>query len=274
MNATLEQEERWSRARWGTMIALALGMQVGLFAFFGVGWPEPPRRAALRPAIGLVLDPAVNWSLRFGEAGRDPTVFALVNHRDFSGAAWLNVREREHSLPTWSEPPQWLEPAPNELGRAFLQFAQTNSDYTLQFSEKPAPHTRVPLPEPRAISDRSRVRVEGPLAARQPVTLPPLPSLAVTELPADSVVEVLANREGEVISARLARATPARQSDQQQADQRALELARQARFAPLKVAAGERMPDGLQAVAAGRLVFQWHSVEPPESEPEPAAQPR
>jgi TonB family protein len=76
-----------------------------------------------------------------------------------------------------------------------------------------------------------------------------------------STVQVLARGDGSVISATLLT-----RSGLAAADQRALDLARAAQFAPLTPPADSRR------FQWGRLVFLWHAIEPAPAPP-PAAVP-
>jgi hypothetical protein len=80
-----------------------------------------------------------------------------------------------------------------------------------------------------------------------------LPSWPYADVIAPSCVQVLVNAAGEVVSTTLLpldnRSEAASRYDA--ADQRALDLARTARFAPAP------------RLTIGRLIFNWHTVPPP-----------
>jgi hypothetical protein len=78
--------------------------------------------------------------------------------------------------------------------------------------------------------------------------LPPWP---YTDVIAPSKVQVLVNAAGDVVSAVLLPSGNPSEVHDADADRRALDLARAARFAPAS------------GLTVGQLVFDWHTVAPP-----------
>jgi len=83
-------------------------------------------------------------------------------------------------------------------------------------------------------------------------------------------VQVLVDAAGNVVSHTLLRPeSGSKDPDQQQADQRALELARAARFAPLPQS-GSAPTNSPGRVTRGTLIFEWHTVPRPATNAPPA----
>ena len=94
----------------------------------------------------------------------------------------------------------------------------------------------------------STLRVADDLANRRLLNPPELQPWAAADLLTNTVVQVLVNAEGNVVTHTLL----APGSGDPKADQRALALARTARFQPLRGAA--------PALTLGVLIFEWRTV--------------
>jgi hypothetical protein len=109
------------------------------------------------------------------------------------------------------------------------------------------------LPIEPALAQNSTLRVEGELAQRQLPSQINLTNWPYANVIAPSKVQVLVDAAGNVVSTVLlppdSGFTAADQYEK--ADQRALELARAARFAPSS------------HLTVGRMIFNWHTVPPP-----------
>jgi hypothetical protein len=105
-----------------------------------------------------------------------------------------------------------------------------------------------------ALSSRSRLEVVGDLKMLPRFQDPPLPSWLRPEVLTNSTVEVMVNRAGDNVSARLL--LPG--SGLKAADDFALQWARRARYRPAEDAPGA----ALAALTAGKLIFHW-CIEPP-----------
>ena len=125
---------------------------------------------------------------------------------------------------------------------------------------KPKPVFNSPdvSPEP-AFAERSAVQVDGDLAQRRMLNDLNLPDWPYADVIAPTKVQVLVDAGGDVVSAILLPSNGTARADRYDvADQRALELARSARFAP---GAG---------LTVGTLTFNWRTVPPPAPAPVPA----
>lgn len=237
----------WSLRRWLMLIALVFAAQLALIFAFGEYKPIVPRAVTNVPALKLTAGSG-EWL-----ALNDPTLFALPNRKGFAGPAWLEPPPMEFHRLEWMELPRWLPLPVEELGATFSQFMQTNRFTTFQFELKPPPQFTVPVvPVEPVLAKTSTLRIEGGLARRRLLTPMELPSWPYADVLAPSKVQVLVNAAGNVVSAVLLPSDNPLEtaSHHDAADQRALELARAARFAPLS------------NLTIGQLVFNWHSVAP------------
>jgi len=238
----------WTRGRWLTLIALVLAAHVALLFVFGGRKQIVPRTVTNVPALKLA-DDSSEWL-----ALNDPTLFALPHQKDFASALGLQTAASTQPSFRWPEPPRWLPLSADDLGLAFNQFMQTNHFAGFELQLKPPVKLSAPgLPIEPALAQNSTLRVEGELAQRQlpaPINLTNWPYANVI---APSKVQVLVDTAGTVVSTVLlppdSGFAPADQYDQ--ADQRALELARAMRFTPSP------------HLTIGRMTFNWHTVPPP-----------
>jgi hypothetical protein len=247
----------WTRSRWLTFVVLVFTAHVLLLFVFGGRKQVVPRAVANVPMLNLA-DNSSQWL-----ALNDPTLFALPHQKDFASAGWLPVPVTNSPPFRWPESPRWLPLSTNELGLAFSQFMQTNRFADLELQLKPPVKLSAPaLPVESALAQTSALQIQDDLAQRrllQPINPSAWPYANVI---APSQVQVLVNEAGDVVSAVLlppgSGFTTADQYDP--ADQRALELARAARFAPSS------------RLTIGRMIFNWHTVPPPATN-SPAASP-
>ncbi len=225
------------------LVALVFVAQVALIFTFGERKPVAPRAVTNAPELKLTTSSS-EWL-----ALNDPTLFAQPNLAGFAGPAWLEPPRVEFHRQEWTEPPRWLLLPAEELGATYSQFMQTNHFTVFQFEFKPPPRFIAPvaLVEPD-LPQTSALRIEGDPARRQLLTPISLESWPNDDILKPSVVQAPVDAKGNVISVVLLSS-----SGLDAANQRALELARAARFAP---------SSGLTIV---RFIFDWHTVAPPRS---------
>ncbi|MBI2924432.1 MAG: hypothetical protein HYY24_01875 [Verrucomicrobia bacterium] len=259
---TLDAPPAWSRRRWWLTVLALFGVQVGLILFFSDRTPFAPRQTPAAPLFNLVPTPGLERRLTESFTASDPTLFGLVHPRGFSGDVWLVAPRPAHELQPWSEPARWRAPELSELGAGLWRFVQSGRPATFAALEKPAPDSTPLTIPPEPLPTQSTVRVEGHLAARPLVASLELPVWPSSELLTNSVVQLTVNRAGEVLWATLLSTRGLKSPEQKAADQRALELARGARFQPVPgVSASPPQPSG--DLIWGNLVFHWHTVPPP-----------
>jgi hypothetical protein len=235
----------WTRGRWLTIIALVFAAHVALLFVFGGRKQIVPRAVTNVPTLKLA-DNSSEWL-----ALNDPTLFALPHPRDFATASQVQTPVLKQPSFRWTEPPGELTLSAQDLGMVFNEFMQTNHFAGFELQLKPPLKLSAPgLPIEPALAQNSTLRVEGELAQRQlssPINLTNWPYANVI---APSKVQVLVDAAGNVVSTVLlppdSGFTTADQYEK--ADQRALELARAARFAPSS------------RLTVGRMIFNWHTV--------------
>jgi hypothetical protein len=237
----------WSLKRWLLLIALVLIAHIVLIFTFGGRKPVTPRAVKDAPELTLAGGSG-DWL-----ALDDPTLFALPSREGFAGPAWLEAPRLEIHVKDWTEKPRFLPLPTNELGALFNQFMQTNRSATFRFDLKPPPQFAAPeVPLEPKFAETSTLRIEGGLAQRQLLTPIKLPSWPYADVIAPSKVQVVVNAAGNVVSTVLlsscgyVASTPLEVTP----DQRALDLARAARFTPSS------------GLTVGKLIFKWHTVAP------------
>jgi hypothetical protein len=223
--------------------------QLGLI--FWLGKPREavrPAQADLAPLLQLTR-PEAAQNLVFS----DPTLFALPHRESFSGPAWLIIPVREFPAIAWSPPPQFLDLPDGELGGAFQNFMATNHSESLPAIAQPELTFKLPVVQERpALPGPSRLLLAGALAQRNLLVVPELPSWPSSDILTNTVVQLLVGPDGESISATLLA-----KSGSDEADQRALAVARGARFNPVS----PRDPGStLEGLALGQAIFKWHTV--------------
>jgi TonB family protein len=124
-----------------------------------------------------------------------------------------------------------LLPLPVEqLGSAFSHFVETNFFARFKPELKPAPRPRLPDPVFVVVEapTSSVIQLRGELARRQLLTEQVLSPVASADMLGNSVVQVLVDDAGRVISTTLSKS-----SGDTKADQLALDLARRSLFDPV-----------------------------------------
>jgi TonB family protein len=250
MNPTATEPRGWSRRRWGTTIGLALAGQLLLIFLLSEriqprsGRPPAPSRFRLLGGPSTPLP----WSQAPWLS--DAAQFALVSPQGFSGPVWQQLPRFGPQVVEWSEPPRWLTQEVSRLGSSFTPGSDTGGWLSRVTTERPAPGLSG-LPALTApMSTNSTLTIEGELGARRLLSALALAGWPHHDVLLPSTVQVVVNPQGLVISATLLGS-----SGLAAADQRALELARAARFQPLS------SPTQGLGLSWGRLVFEWQAVE-------------
>ncbi|MSR43150.1 MAG: energy transducer TonB [Pedosphaera sp.] len=245
MTVPIPTRADWTWHRWTVVVALLFAVQVGLVWWLSAP-PPTPRSVAHEPVVKVLVDRRANERLLDSLAASDPALFALGSPRGFS-SAWIGFASTAPRPAEWSEPDRYLGLDTNTLGGAFRQFVQQDSAKPRVRPEKPAPAASLPQTPGATFGGESALAVTGLLARRtlgEPLKLPAWPH---TELLAPTVVQVLVNADGMVLSVRLLKP-----SGLPVADRLALDLARNAQFQP--ATAG--------GTASGDLIFNWKTVAP------------
>ena len=176
-----------------------------------------------------------------------PTLFALPHADEFN--APFQVTNAFH----WSSPTHWLS-LTDTLAETVDSLAQPVRFDVAHLDFKPRPKLDVPEYQiPPAFPQASTVRLTGNLARRQWMSAPQLPSWIDNDVLQPSVVRVLVDAEGNVVSGIAASDTEIGPvgADQAAADQKALELARGTHFMPATNS------------TFGLIIFDWLTVPVP-----------
>jgi hypothetical protein len=261
--------QHWTWIRWLVAIAIVFVLHVMLIFIFGAHKPVRPEPVVNAPSLALASG-ANSW-LDLNNA----TLFALPDQNGFAGEMWAPILLPLHQH-DWTEEPHWLAGTNSlpvsELGARFDHFVQTNvfAEVALDFTLSPP--LASPVVPPPAPPQGSSLRIEGDIVKRPMLNTLSLPSWPYADVIAPSVVQVLVDAAGNVVSATLlppdSYLEPSALGDSMgpsavryaEADQRAVELARSARFAPLSPDAGSIEANPLAQLTVGRLIFDWETL--------------
>ncbi|HTR42031.1 MAG TPA: hypothetical protein VMH87_10490 [Pseudomonadales bacterium] len=262
---------RWTWTHWLAAITIVFALHVTLVFMFGSHKRVVLGPVKHAPSLTLTGESADNLP-----GLNDATLFALPERSGFSGLMWAPPPLSFHQQ-DWTEDPHWLAGnnplAVAELGAAFKYFVQTNHFAKIGFEFNQSPPLSVPVvkPQPVLVQD-SALRIDGEIADRPLLNPVKLPSWPNSDVIAPSLVQVLVDAAGNVVSATLlppldswapsavrdtVEPSPVRDSN---ADQRAVEIARNSRFAPLSAHAGSFSSQPLTHLAVGQLIFNWQAV--------------
>ncbi|MDA1274659.1 MAG: hypothetical protein O2960_11505 [Verrucomicrobia bacterium] len=190
----------------------------------------------------------------------DPTLFALVHPKNFSGSAWLRAPEFPYEPTNRIQPPALLSPRAADFGAEFSEYVTSAFPRFLEKPERPSPQVfAAELPAPLAFN-RADLRIEGDLKDRRLVFSPPLPAPERGALLRNCLVGVLVDARGETFSPVLKVS-----SGSSAVDQSALEFAASARFSPISKNEPE-LPGDDASFTYGTLVFQWFANRPQRSQ--------
>ena len=239
----------WSRRRWLMFVALVFAVQLVVIFELGEKQSPTPRPVANVPHLTLADNSSKLLALD------DPTLFALPHANDFTATVSQQTPVALTPSFRWAElPGELLSPAAENLGAVFTQVMRTNSFAQFTPDFKPSAKLSEPvLPLAQMFSENSTLVVSGDLAQRKLITVENLSSWPLTDVIAASKVQLLVDKAGAVVSAVLippdSRAGAAAQYDP--ANQRALAIARAARFAPSA------------SLTVGQMIFNWRTMAPP-----------
>ncbi len=203
-----------------------------------------------QPLLHIASDEAGRERIERLIEGADPTLFALPGARGFSGGAWLNAMPSAVTLSNWSEAPNWLPLAVDDLGAALGDFtaaSRVSGEALFDGLRAPAPF-ELRVPE-EVISSGSGLVIEGALRDRVLMTMPGIPAVTNQDLLPNTVIELWVGAEGGVESLGLVA-----ECGMPGVDAGAMTAARGMQFEPLPLARRERKASG---PTRGRVVFTW-----------------
>ena len=258
---------KWSWSRWTAAVAIVFLLHVILIFIFGARKPLPPAPAHHSPSLALVAESPADWL-----ALNNATLFALPGNNGFAASMWMELPPLTIHQQNWIEEPHWLSPS-NSLEVAglfatFNRFVQTNRAAAIHFEFNLPPEAAAPtIPTQPPIAEHSTLQIQGEIARRRLLTPIRLPSWPDSDIDAPSIVQVLVDAAGNVISAVLVpqevmlpeNSWEPPWTHNKKADPWAVAEARTLRFSalPSGQAAGT---NALSRLAIGQLVFNWHTV--------------
>jgi TonB family protein len=239
MNAeAVEPNTGWSFSRWIFFVALAVAAHLAFVFLFGTKKNPPVRPLANVPEFYLANAASELIALT------DPTLFALPHWNDSSATTLREPPEIESPSFYWTEPPQFLAPPAASYGAVFHTFMATNQSGGTLLDFKPLAQITFPAVKIESVlPQNSTLEFSSELAQRRILKNLAVPTLAYNDVIAPSRVQILVGKDGNVASVVLLES-----SEYDDADQKALALARAVRFAP---AAG---------LTLGEITFNWHTM--------------
>ena len=256
MTAPTAEERAWTPGRWIVVAGGIMAAQVLLIVLLSDRTSVLPRHPRSSLRIALLGAPGADSRLNSLAIPTDPTLFALANQREFTGAAWKRPQPTGPRLPDWiDQGPSETPPLPTGLGSAPVDYLRAHRVPSL------AALGRVPTSmgglasRPMAVRTQSLVSVEGVLAERPLLAPLKAPSWPHQDLLTNTVVDLTVNQAGFAVSA-----STRQSSGLATADRKALEIARAARF---QTGPSDRLDQG-------SLVIAWHTLAPTNAPPAPA----
>jgi hypothetical protein len=243
MDTPAPQEPAWSKGRWALLILVAFAAHIGLIYALGSRKPIATRTVKNAPVI------LATQSLDERHWLEDPTLFALPHPRGYAGETWLRLPQIAIQPYRWTEPPRLLALPVDQLGEAFIAFARSNTPPRLRLQPlATVQYAEVEIPPSINTAQPSRLRVNEGLTSRKLMNAPAeLPTWSAAEPLTNTLVRVMVDARGHVFSPVLIRPG----SGSKDADQLALKIARQTRFAS-DASAGDALTRGL-------LIFEWQT---------------
>jgi len=233
----VDERRKWPLRYWWSLIALVFLAHVGFIFIFGERTPPPVRPVKDVPRLQLADNASELLALE------DPTLFVMPSAGDFASLATPSIQPPDFR---WSEAPRLLSLSSETLGAALTGFMQSNpfAAYPLDF--KPLPELSAPaISVQPAFAEHSLLQIEGDAARRRLLEEMVLPDLAYADVIGPTKVQILVSATGKIVSAVLTQS-----SGWSVADDRAMQLARTARFEPAS------------GLAVGDMIFNWHTVAP------------
>lgn len=254
MKSPGSETKPWSNGKWAVVVSLIFTLHV-LFELRLSSSARISARPAAPQKTWLLASPPPSGS-RWAETmvSQDPTLFARGSALGFSGEAWLNRPPATHRLADWTNAPFWLQNVTNSFGAAFRTYVQTNLPILADIAAatEPPPFKLAPLNS--LLATQSELSVEGELARWEPVLREPLPLIAQTEFITNSVVELLADRKGRLLSHTLLHSSGSRA-----ADEWALKSARHVQWRQTNFTSSAQ-PSHRPAPLSGRFIFHWRTA--------------
>lgn len=245
----------WSTRRWTAVLVSLLAAHAAGLWWFGAHQRLPTRQPDRVPEWTLA-DPRITalWPLL------DPTLFVQGHPQSFSGPAWMRLPEVTYQPTIPLEPPRFLVPTAARVAQSFQNtwVPRGWNPSPMAIRVQPPPQTGGLVPRSPLTDRPSRLSLtdwDEPVRLRTPP--PSLPGWAAPDLLTNTVVRVLVEPSGRVLSAVLVSS-----SGWEPADQYALATAQQLEF-DFPNRPTTQTPAPAEPIR-GILIFQWQTLPPPQ----------
>ncbi len=182
----------------------------------------------------------------------NPSGFAMANPNGFSKTAWLQIKPYSHNYYEWKEEEFWLQPVAsflgNELTNLLRLYRPTPQTAIFETTPQLTSISNIDVPSPLATSSFT---IQGNISKRTLVYTPQLPVFESSNIYSPSIVYIVINDDGFVLSSILIN-----ESGFPPADSVAIELAKKFRFEPIKSDNSNTNPQ------FGKIMFNWRFVKP------------
>lgn len=246
-------EAPWSVGRWVVYIAIAFALHVGLFYFLADRPPLPTRPVKNATVLHLSETQTEQQQLD------DPTLFALPHPRGFASRTWLRLPQINFAPFRWTEPARLLPLPVEQLGSVFLKQTEANPPTRRELELIATPLTSVVVPaDLDDVRTLSTLRLKGiPPDRYLRRASPALPVFSAKEPLTNTVIKILVDARGQVLSPTLFFSG----SGSKEADQTAMKIALNLWFNPV----AKTTP-----LTSGWLIFEWATTpttNPPATTP-------
>ena len=170
MSAIGPEAGAWSRRRWVAVVLGVFALHIAVLFVVSSRQERIPRRAESRASVRWLTDPVGARKTLDALLLTDPTQFAMVHSRGFSGAAWLRTQSPDYRPAEWTEAERSLAQPTQLLGGAFRQAATASEQPLFDPARKPAvaPPVTAPSHLARAVARSWRSSWSCPQSIPQP----------------------------------------------------------------------------------------------------------
>jgi TonB family protein len=242
---TTQPTRRQSRANlhW---VLMALGLTaLQAAAIFALSDRSTLQELARKPVPRVRV---ATWDI--GTLLADPRLLALPTEHGFAGIGWRKASDPQYVAQDWTEPMPWLGQSETGLVRTLFAAEAAGIGRGVT-ADKPSPQFAANALPALPLAEQTVVRLDATGAHWEWAEPLVAPAISHSNILSETVVQVTADRSGQVFSAVVLKSSGLKAADQQ-----AIELARTARF---RITPGAADPEDW---AWARLVFQWRTLAP------------
>lgn len=246
MNEITDKINGWSQRRWQIGLLIIFTLQIGFFLLFSERNPNTAYEG--RVLFAMMTGDSLNLPGELAEI-QNPTVFAFPTKNNYSSKSWFSIMPLKNDYYEWTPDNYLLLPMPDVLGNKFSEFLpKLHSLLDVSIFEIRDEHASSILPDLRLenLYTNSVFRIEGEIVNRKLVRIPTLPAIESPDIYPPSIVEIVVNDDGYVISSTLISA-----SGLTTADQKAVELSRNFVFSKVE------NPGSSSGLTFGKIAFYW-----------------